>query len=271
MNGISSKSAGTLENKKQKFQGQEFTNDFDISMYEFKFRMHDCQTGRFWQVDPLADKYVYNSTYAFSENKVTGHVELEGLEAVLIINKPQVVQKITTALKNNNTEEAKRLAWVAVSKKDATFTPDQNKVQNPGFNVFDKAGNGLLGESDRERILNSPKDPWVKGGVEKTVLNDLKSDLLEVTKSVDGLKSKINEYTELRDAINNSQADDMSPDAGFDLGKLGSNYVLGTEIEKVGKKLEPLLVVQKNLQEASDKLNKQNTAAEEKTKGVIKY
>jgi hypothetical protein len=53
MAGISSKAAGKLENR-----------------------------GRFWQVDPLADKYVYNSTYAFSENKVTNDVELEGLESV---------------------------------------------------------------------------------------------------------------------------------------------------------------------------------------------
>jgi hypothetical protein len=51
-------------------------------MYEFKWRMADPQTGRFWQIDPLAEDYVYNSTYAFSENKVTTHVELEGLEAV---------------------------------------------------------------------------------------------------------------------------------------------------------------------------------------------
>jgi len=35
----------------------------------------------FFNVDPLADKYVYNSPYAFSENLVTGHVELEGLES----------------------------------------------------------------------------------------------------------------------------------------------------------------------------------------------
>ncbi len=82
MAGISSKAAGKLENNKQKFQGQEFINDFDISMYEFKYRMDDCQTGRFWQVDPLAEDYVYNSTYAFSENKVTTHIELEGLEAI---------------------------------------------------------------------------------------------------------------------------------------------------------------------------------------------
>jgi hypothetical protein len=33
----------------------------------------------------LAEKYVYNSTYAFSENKVTSHRELEGLEAELAI------------------------------------------------------------------------------------------------------------------------------------------------------------------------------------------
>jgi len=35
-------------------------------------------------VDPLAEKYVHNAPYAFSENKVTSHVELEGLEAVSI-------------------------------------------------------------------------------------------------------------------------------------------------------------------------------------------
>jgi hypothetical protein len=55
-------------------------------MYQFKYRMDDPQIGRFWSVDPLASKYVYNSPYAFSEDKVTGHVELEGLEAVDVKN-----------------------------------------------------------------------------------------------------------------------------------------------------------------------------------------
>lgn len=40
------------------------------------------EIGRFFNVDPLASDYVHNSTYAFSENKVTNHIELEGLEAV---------------------------------------------------------------------------------------------------------------------------------------------------------------------------------------------
>lgn len=40
--------------------------------------------GRFFNIDPLADKYVYNSPYAFSENHVVAHRELEGLEKVSI-------------------------------------------------------------------------------------------------------------------------------------------------------------------------------------------
>ncbi|RFM33163.1 RHS repeat-associated core domain-containing protein [Chitinophaga silvisoli] len=67
------------ENKK-KFQAQDFDDNFGLNIYQFKWRDHDPQIGRFWEVDPLADKYVYNSPYAFSENKVTSNTELEGLE-----------------------------------------------------------------------------------------------------------------------------------------------------------------------------------------------
>jgi RHS repeat-associated protein len=84
MAGISSSAAGKHENKIQKFQGQEFDDVLDLDYYAFKWRNHDPQIGRFIQIDPLSDEYTHNSTYAFSENKVTTHVELEGLEAEYI-------------------------------------------------------------------------------------------------------------------------------------------------------------------------------------------
>lgn len=72
----------SVQKNRYGFQGQEFQKDLDLGWSQFKWRMHDPAIGRFGAVDPLAEKYLYNSTYAFSENKVTGHVELEGLEAI---------------------------------------------------------------------------------------------------------------------------------------------------------------------------------------------
>lgn len=66
------------------FQGQELQDDLGLGWYQFKWRMHDPALGRFITVDPLAESFYYNSPYAFSENKVTSHIELEGLEAVSI-------------------------------------------------------------------------------------------------------------------------------------------------------------------------------------------
>ena len=68
------------ENNFKQYQGQEFTEDLGLNTHEWKYRFSDPAIGRFWQIDPLAEDYVYNSTYAFQENKMGLGVELEGLE-----------------------------------------------------------------------------------------------------------------------------------------------------------------------------------------------
>ncbi|MBL4708040.1 MAG: hypothetical protein JKY48_06335, partial [Flavobacteriales bacterium] len=45
-----------------------------------EYRIHDASIGRFLSVDPLVKEYPWNSPYAFSENKVIDHIELEGRE-----------------------------------------------------------------------------------------------------------------------------------------------------------------------------------------------
>jgi len=69
---------------KFKFQGQEHVDDLELNWDSFKWRNHQPDIGRFFNIDPLAEKYVYNSPYAFSENHVIAHREFEGLEKVSI-------------------------------------------------------------------------------------------------------------------------------------------------------------------------------------------
>jgi RHS repeat-associated protein len=64
------------------FNGQEKTDEIsgEGNHLDFKFRGYDSRTGRFWSVDPLFKEYTWNSSYAFAENDVIRHVDLEGLE-----------------------------------------------------------------------------------------------------------------------------------------------------------------------------------------------
>lgn len=60
------------------FQGQEKQKETGWS--SFKWRNGIPELGRFFNVDPLSEKYAYQSHYNFSENRVVDNVELEGLE-----------------------------------------------------------------------------------------------------------------------------------------------------------------------------------------------
>ena len=68
------------------FQGQEMDNEVAGvgNSINYKYRVHDPRIGRFLSIDPLSDSYPWNSSYAFSENRVIDGVELEGLEVILV-------------------------------------------------------------------------------------------------------------------------------------------------------------------------------------------
>ncbi|WP_333597180.1 DUF6443 domain-containing protein [Chryseobacterium flavum] len=81
LNHIGGTSGGFGSYYSYKFQGQELQ---ETGWYSFKWRNYMPDVGRFFNIDPLAEKYTHNSTYAFSENRVIDARELEGLEAELI-------------------------------------------------------------------------------------------------------------------------------------------------------------------------------------------
>ena len=67
-------------NKFKTFSGKQLHDDFGFNLLSYKFRFHDSALGRFISIDPLAEEYSHNSTFAFAENKLGLGVEYEGLE-----------------------------------------------------------------------------------------------------------------------------------------------------------------------------------------------
>lgn len=78
------KRENSVPNKTKLFQGQEHIDDLGLNWDSYRYRNHDPAIGRFFNIDPMASAFYYNSPYAFSENKVTTHREMEGLEAFFI-------------------------------------------------------------------------------------------------------------------------------------------------------------------------------------------
>jgi RHS repeat-associated protein len=71
------------------FQNQEMDNEIKGygNSVNYKYRIHDPRLGRFLSVDPLSPEYPWNSTYAFSENRVIDGIDLEGAEFYQTMNR----------------------------------------------------------------------------------------------------------------------------------------------------------------------------------------
>jgi RHS repeat-associated protein len=161
---------------KFKFQGQEHIDDLNLGWDSFKWRNHQPDIGRFFNVDPLAESFYYNSPYAFSENKVTNHIELEGLEAYpaqQALN--QEIKKAETVVMNgvNTVTEgvSDALAWLGDKLQFTKNIPKEEpggQQKGMGINIYDEGKGG-----PDNKYAPSP-DPNAKNfDMEKSVLDAL--------------------------------------------------------------------------------------------------
>jgi|GEM_PF-2173032 len=162
---------------KWKFQGQEHIDDLGLNWVSFKWRNHDPAIGRFFNVDPLADKYVYNSPYAFSENHVTTHIELEGLEKVYIFDQTENPdnKRVYTAeafVESNERGVQGPFRFSSFPNNDET----QNTV-NTGEHQFNNESGHKTGTKQGLNIVNADGERVAPGtdpdgnAIEMTVVN----------------------------------------------------------------------------------------------------
>lgn len=130
-----------------KFQGQEHISDLGLNWDSFKWRNHQPDIGRFFNIDPLAEKYYYNSPYAFSENKVVAHVELEGLEAwpIMFFSRPAPVVRpvVETVVKTNGSGRTTGQGLQNAARVGRqTHGEELPKWQSEGYQTEVKIGEG---------------------------------------------------------------------------------------------------------------------------------
>lgn len=125
------------------FQSQEHDDEVkgEGNSINYTFRMHDPRIGRFFAIDPLAGQYPYNSTYAFSENRVLDGIELEGLEITLLKDNQGNYREINGPVnadfvkKKNETVVATKIGGKLYSTNGSTTTMshivEQNRISFP--------------------------------------------------------------------------------------------------------------------------------------------
>ncbi len=86
----------TSSNYRYGFNGKE--NDPETSTQDYGLRIYNPNLGKFLSVDPLANSYPWNSTYAFAKNDVIRCIDLDGGEKYVAIyeyNSDNEVTKIS--------------------------------------------------------------------------------------------------------------------------------------------------------------------------------
>ncbi|WFB67671.1 RHS repeat-associated core domain-containing protein [Chryseobacterium sp. WX] len=134
----------TTQNAYQyKYQEQELQ---ETGFYSFKWRNYMPDVGRFFNIDPLSEKYSYQSHYNFSENRVIDARELEGLEAILLKDNEHNIAIIKTA--NNgqyaDNPKTKTIHIFAHGNPSAFYNENVSKDSGKGTVNTGKGLNGVL-------------------------------------------------------------------------------------------------------------------------------
>lgn len=113
------------------FQGQESDKEIngEHNSYAFEFRIHDPRIGRFLSIDPLSAKYPWNSSYAFSENRVIDGIDLEGLEYLEYHIRVQAQQNEKPKLQITSTRDFRGQKNFNYSKYSESFGPEGRGIK----------------------------------------------------------------------------------------------------------------------------------------------
>lgn len=70
---------------KYKYNGKELQDELGLNMYDYGFRNYDPSLGRWMNIDPLAEKFISESPYAYVNNDPMGYADFDGKDYLIDI------------------------------------------------------------------------------------------------------------------------------------------------------------------------------------------
>ena len=161
----------SMDNYRYGFQNQEEDDEIKGAgnSMNYTYRMHDPRVGRFFVVDPLARKYPWNSTYAFSENRVIDCIELEGLEKfytsdLKLIGQIGTDNSMRLVSDENVKSVTKYIKWANHQiKTDGPFIEENTKKAKSLSNPITTS----LTQSDYETLWSQSNPDAIDGNLKK--------------------------------------------------------------------------------------------------------
>ena len=74
-------------NYKYKYNGKELQDELGLNMYDYGFRNYMPDIGRWTQIDPLAEKFISESPYAYVNNDPLGYSDFDGKDYTIDITR----------------------------------------------------------------------------------------------------------------------------------------------------------------------------------------
>ncbi|NVJ64410.1 MAG: RHS repeat-associated core domain-containing protein [Flavobacteriaceae bacterium] len=118
-----------------KYNGKELDGEFDIDWYSYGARNYDPQIARWFNVDPLAEKYLEYSTYGYVVNNPIIFIDPDGREIIVgnsrsktISNLAQIVatsegrRRVDRLIRSSNTYHTRSVYWTRNSAYDGRGT-----------------------------------------------------------------------------------------------------------------------------------------------------
>jgi RHS repeat-associated protein len=160
-----------IDNKYQ-YNGKEINDDFGLGWNDYGARWYDATVGRWWSVDLMAEKTLFNNPYHYVNNNPLLHIDPTGMFGVTY----GAAGYSSTSEYFNETYKAQQEAFSADNNKKE----DGSSSQLPTLYIVNKAG---VSVSDMIKINEHVNEIFEKNGISGGVKFEIVSE--DIAKTFD--------------------------------------------------------------------------------------